>query len=498
MKVIAAHEMARVEKLAIESGESDCQFMEKAALGIFELLKSYLKSNQIDLSITAIVGKGNNGGDAALVACYLLDEKYDVKIYHVAKVDQCSKLCQKHLSAFEKMGGKTFHLENVEELDLSTKGIILDGLLGTGISGELDPYLTELIKKINQSRQTVFAVDIPSGLNGDDGTINPVAIKADHTIFLGLAKTGFFYNQGWDHVGKLHYVDFGLEKKYIDLAQSELELLDANQVINILPTIQSSQHKYQAGLVVGYSGSMGMMGASMLSGLSALRSGAGIVKLIHIDAQHIMGFYPELIHLNFSIEEQDQALELINKAQAVYLGPGIGQKSNAKAFLKAVLNKVNKPLVIDADALNIISSEKYPIPENSILTPHHGEMIKLLGKKIEGRELIVAAKDFAKKNKVTLVLKGGPTFIFHHDGQSFVQYISDPGMATAGSGDVLTGMITALLAQHTMDPLKAALLAVFLHGYSGKEVAIDKTSYCIIASDIIEYLPKAFQYLLKL
>ena len=155
-------------------------------------------------------------------------------------------------------------------------------------------------------------------------------------------------------------------------------------------------------------------------------------------------------------------------------------------------------MVIDADALTLIASEKLSIPKNAILTPHHGEMSKLLGKKFDHREeLYKAAKDFAIKKQVTLVLKGGPTFIFHYDGQTFVQYISDPGMATAGSGDVLTGVIAALLSQRDMDPLKAACLGVFLHGYSGKLASIDKTSYCMIASDIIEYLPFAFGYLLQ-
>jgi NAD(P)H-hydrate epimerase len=237
----------------------------------------------------------------------------------------------------------------------------------------------------------------------------------------------------------------------------------------------------------------------MLSSLAALRGGAGIVKLLHpagMEAELSTSPY-ELIRVPYNYKDVDAIVELMNKACATFIGPGMGQSPEAKKLLLAVLPRLEKPCVIDADALNIIAQEKATIPKNAIITPHHGEMMRLLHTteklKLDIPSLEIC-RTYAEEHEVTLVLKGGPTFIFHPNNPYIVNPTGDPGMATAGSGDVLTGLLAALLAQG-LPPKDAAALGVFLHGIAGEVACEDTSSYCMIASDIIFRFPEAFKIL---
>jgi NAD(P)H-hydrate epimerase len=289
-----------------------------------------------------------------------------------------------------------------------------------------------------------------------------------------------------------------LGQEYIDIAESNMIMLTNEVVKPLLPPIIRNRHKYQRGLVVGLGGSPGMPGASVMSSMSALESGAGIVRLLHPKGMEteLSASPAELIKIPFEHSMNETfLLEHLNKASATFIGPGIGRSPQTKDMLKKILPSLEKPCVIDADALTLLAELDIPFPKQTILTPHKGELLRLL--KVPAPDslnlsFLKTCQEYADTKKVTLLFKGAPTFIFHPDEIVRVNPTGDPGMATAGSGDVLTGLLAALLAQG-ITPHEAACLGVYLHGLAGEFAAKDLTSYCMTASDLMNYFPDAFR-----
>ncbi|NGX42637.1 MAG: Bifunctional NAD(P)H-hydrate repair enzyme Nnr [Chlamydiae bacterium] len=498
MKIVASKQMAFLESQAYRNGCSEEEFMEEAGKGIARNVQEFVSRHNLRETTYLLCGKGNNAGDAYVAGVYLLTQGYSVLAYQIVPIGDCSPLCQKNHDRFLQQGGQVHEVNRVkEELLFTEQGVILDSLFGTGFRGTVREPFASVIRIANKSPLPKIAIDIPSGLNGETGIVEGEAIHATETIFLGLPKTGFFLQDGWDHVGKLRYVDFGLPKQYIEESEADLIMLSPDIMKPLLPPIIRSRHKYQAGLVIGLGGSPGMPGAAILASLGALRSGAGLVRLLHpagMEAELSSSPY-ELIKIPYGPKDAKKIIESINTASAIFVGPGIGRTSKARDILKNVLPNLKKPCVIDADALTIIGEEKIKLPENAILTPHVGEMIRLLERSApqpSTKEFLQTCQNFSENHQVTVVLKGGPTFIFHPDEPIMVNPYGDPGMATAGSGDVLTGIIAALLAQG-LRPHYAATLGAYLHGVAGEFAAEKKTPYCMIASDILDHLPEAFR-----
>ncbi|MCB1115459.1 MAG: NAD(P)H-hydrate dehydratase [Chlamydiia bacterium] len=486
IKVVKAHEMARIEKKSIAEGASDEGYMLLAGEGIAERIERFIDERGLVKKITLLAGKGNNGGDAFVAGKVLLCRGYEVAAFHLVEVEEASPLCQEQEGAFVKAGGVVKRGELT-----SLQGVIVDGLLGTGFKGELEGALTEIIKQVNESKLPVLTIDIPSGVNGNTGEVNPIAIRATETIYLGMPKLGFFIGEGYNHIGKLSRVDFGLGEKYVKEAKGEAHLVNDKAVSSLLPPIERVRHKYQAGYVIAIAGSTGMPGAAMLSCLAALRTGAGIVRLFHPKGmeEEFASAPLELIRHPYSPEDLAPILEEAKRAKGCLVGPGIGKSEEMHTFIQAVTSKLSLPIVIDADALYHLKT----FPKGAVLTPHAREMLHLLGKeKLEHSD----CQAFADQHEVTVVLKGAPTWIFHPKTLPLIVPKGDPGMATAGTGDVLTGMIAAFLAQG-LSGRAGAILGVYLHGLCGELVAAKQTSYDLIASDLIEILPEAFQRLLK-
>ena len=499
MKVVTSKEMAQIEGQAYDDGLSEESFMEEAGKQSAESIHSYCEKHKITKHIILLCGKGNNSGDAYVAGRYLLRRGYQVFAFQIDELKECTPLTQKNYSMFTSKGGIVQKIQSSKEIVFPAEGAIIDGIFGTGFHGIVkDPYAT-VIKLANQSKLPIFALDIPSGLNGNTGVVEGPAIHAIETLFLGLPKLGFFLQDGWNHVGKLHYINFGLPEKFIDSFKAQMIMLDSNIVKPLLPKIVNNRHKYQAGFVVGLGGSPGMPGAPIMSSTASLRSGAGIIKLLHPKGmENELSASPvEIIKVPYQPREYDKIIELINSSSACFIGPGLGRSPEASELVTTVLPKIKRPCVIDADALRIIAEEKLAPPKNAILTPHTGELIQLL--KLSAplpatKEFLETCKDYAKAHHVTLVLKGGPSFIFHGNDPIQVNPRGDPGMATAGSGDVLTGLIAGLLAQG-LAPHEAAALGVYLHGVAGEYAAAEKTSYCMIATDILNHFPDAFKFL---
>lgn len=498
MKIISAEQMAHLEKQAVAGGSSAIEFMEEAGSGTALIVQDFVERFGIDRDVLILAGKGNNGGDAYVTGIHLVHLDYHVVAYQLFPLDECSELCRFNAERFKKEGGEIRSIEDVEELELPSLGIIVDGIVGTGFRGSFEEPISNIIDYVNTSGLPIISIDIPSGLNGNTGEVAGAAIMASETAFLGLPKTGFFLKDGWNHVGKLRYIDFGLPEAYVFATGSDMEMLDPETVIPFLPKLQRNRHKYQAGDITGLAGSLGMPGAAHLSSLASLRGGAGLIRLLHPEGmQAELSNSPyEVIKIPYLPTSGDEILHMINCSSSAFIGPGLGMAPKTRALLKLILPKVQVPTVIDADALNIIAEEDISIPVGSILTPHRAEMFRLLHLKDAtplDLKFLRHCQHFAEKNQITLVLKGGPTFIFHPGIPMFVNPTGDPGMATAGTGDVLTGLLASLLAQGVAAP-DAARLGVYLHGLAGEHAALEKTSYCMIASDLLDYLPAAFAF----
>lgn len=495
MKIFSAQQMRDIENEAYKKGASEESFMEQAGAGIAQVTDEYAKNQNLSKQILLLCAKGNNSGDAYVAGRYLIAKGYDVQALQTMPIVSCSPLCQLNHQRFLDAGGKV--MEGL--VSFPEQAIILDGLFGTGFKGSIQEPLASLVQAVNQSKLPVIAIDIPSGLNGDTGEASGPVIKAELTVFLGAPKTGFFLNNAWNFVGKLRYVNFGLDSALIEKTPAPFVLVSPQILRPIIPPIQRNWHKYQRGFVAGVAGSPDMPGAAILSSWAALSTGAGIVKLIHPDGMHAeLSAAPiELVRQSYTVQELERVVETLNKATGCFIGPGIGRSADALTTLKYVLENIRKPCVIDADALTLIAEEDLPIPLKSILTPHQGELIRLLKHSKEvfsTQQLLELAQKYVNEKNVILVLKGAPTFILQANMPIFVNPTGDPGMATAGSGDVLTGIIAALLSQQ-LSMHDAAILGVFIHGLSGEFAAKEKTSRCVLASDLIHHLPDAYKKL---
>jgi hydroxyethylthiazole kinase-like uncharacterized protein yjeF len=484
LKIVAAEEMQRIETLTIAAGRKASNFMDKAAKGIAQAAKEFIEVHHLPKRILLVTGKGNNAGDAYTAGALLLAEGFFVQAMQAFPLKECSPLCRERHDRFLQQGGKAGLLSKPDSHGCS---LILDGLIGTGFKGKAEGALAKAIEWANETGLPILALDIPSGLNGTTGEVGSVAINATATIYLGLPKIGFFLQKGWDHVGDLIGVDFGLPAKFIEQAQEKALLLDPSSLL--LPKIRRSRHKYEAGYVLAVAGSPQMEGAAALATAGVLHSGAGIVRLFSMPDTPSDHLLSEVIHEEYDLK---RVQEESKRAAAFLVGPGLGRTPVVEKLLQQLLASIRLPAVLDADALYFLAKNRsWKLPKQSTLTPHHGEMQKLLKK----APSLQTCQDYVEKQKTTLVLKGAPSIVFHPGKKPLIIPYGDPGMATAGSGDVLTGIIAGLLAQK-MEPQEAAALGVYLHAIAGKLAANKLTSYCMIASDILDYLPEAFESLM--
>lgn len=495
-KVVTSQQMAEIERYAYHGGCSEEKFMEEAGQGVAQCVAVFCEKHSLPKTVTLLCGKGNNGGDAYVAGCYLLKKGFKVNAFQVGQIEQCSALCKKNQTRFYNDRGTVIYIESANDLSLNDTTLIVDALFGTGLKqAPREPYAS-IIEKANASKVPILAVDIPSGLNGDTGDAEGSVIEATATIFLGLPKKGFFLHEGWNAIGKLQYVDFGLPKHYIDEISTAIRAFNENDFLSIMPRIRANRHKYEAGYVVGLAGSPGMPGAANLSAAGALRGGAGIVRLLYpkgMEAELSSSMY-ELIKTPYDCHDPESLEPIMNRAGALFIGPGLSVTEETRSLLKKLLPLIEIPTVLDADALNILSENKISLPKDVVMTPHIGEMRRLLGSKEKGavdEQFLQQCQEYVERKKVTLLLKGGPSFILHPGADIVVNPYGDPGMATAGSGDVLTGLVAALLSQG-LSTHNAAMTGAYIHARAGEYAAEAMTSYCMVASDIIDNFPKVF------
>ncbi len=495
-KVVTAKEMAQIEKVSIGEGASAEQYMQTAGLGIAKIVENYTHLFKLKKKVVLLVGQGNNGGDAYVTGMSLMENGFEVTAYQFCPLDEATSLCQSKGKQFLECGGNILLPTSIDAVHLISDGVILDGIFGTGFKGEIEGLIKEVIIDVNAQNFHLLSIDIPSGLDGNTGEVTGEAMMARATIYLGLPKLGFFLREGMNHVGFLQYCDFGMDVEYIHQIKPSCHLVNEHALLNLLPKLVHNRHKYEAGYVLAIAGSPGMPGAAMLACLSAMRSGAGIVRLFYpkgMEGELSNEFY-ELLK---SARSEKSILIEAKRAKSVLIGPGLGQEKEVSVLLKSVTPKLTIPCVLDADGLLLLKDELSSLKQPIIITPHRGEMAKLLDvEKFPGKDFIKTCQLYVDINHVTLLLKGSPTFIFHPNSSPIVVNKGDPGMATAGTGDVLTGILASLLAQG-LPTREAATLGAYLHGLAGELASSMLTPYHMIARDLIKALPLAITQLLQ-
>ncbi len=445
-------------------------------------------------------GPGNNGGDGLAIARLLNRKFYQVVVYICAIGNQQSADFKKNLKRLpSRRGLPTFTLTEGTRLDsFESQAVIIDAMFGSGLNRPITGYWEKVIDHINQLSNSVVAVDIPSGLFANQHTPS-IAIKADYTLSFELAKSAFFFPENHDKVGKTFIQPIGLNQSFIQQTPTTNYVITKPLVQSIVKTRQKFDHKGTYGHALLLVGSLGKMGAAVLATKACLRSGAGLVTT-HTPK---CGYTILQISCPEAMASIDKAADYISELpeiasyKAIGIGCGIDQKAATKSTLLGLLANSTQPLVVDADALNILaanSTELENIPPNSILTPHPKEFERLFGKTDNdfARNELQLTK--AKELNCVILLKGGNTCIATPAGDCYFNTTGNPGMATGGSGDVLTGILTGLLAQG-YTAKKATILGAYLHGLAGDLAAKTIGQESMIAGDLIDYIGKAFQQL---
>ncbi len=498
MKLFTTKQIAILDKYTIEYEPiSAIDLMERAALQISEWLVQRFTTEQ---KIILFAGPGNNGGDALAIARQMAELNYSCEVFLLDLGKELSgspAMNWRRLQDQKKV--KLTKIKSTNDFpEIEESSIIVDGLFGSGLSRPLDGLSSKIVMQLNQLTNTIISIDIPSGLMGEENTQNipDNIIRADFTITFQFPKLSFLFSENIEYVGEWEVLPIGLHPDGIEKTPSDFYFLTNDDIQEILPERSTFDHKGTFGHALLIAGSFGKMGAAILAAKACLRAGVGLLTS-HVPRMGYSIIQTAVPEAMASVDQHDSMFTEfpdLTPFSAIGIGPGLNQKSNSCKALCSLLEKSKVPLVIDADALNILSDNNEwldRLPEDSILTPHPGEFKRLVGDAKNSYERIQQQIQFSKKYKVNLVLKGAFTSVSTPDGKIYFNSTGNPGMATAGSGDVLTGIILGLLAQG-MASEDAAVCGVYMHGLAGDIAAEDFSQYSLVAGDIVEKMGNAF------
>jgi ADP-dependent NAD(P)H-hydrate dehydratase / NAD(P)H-hydrate epimerase len=472
--------------------------MERAAASCYSWLES---QNYIGRSFSIYCGKGNNGGDGLALARMLSDADCSVTVYILEFGFLGTDDFQINLARLHQTAVEVRFIQGVDNFHPVTPGdILVDALLGSGLNRSLEGVAAALVDHLNASGNEIIAVDIPSGLFVSRSSRGSTVIHAAHTLSFQCYKPAFLMPENGPIVGSVHILDIGLDPGFLEQISREAELLDEHIIRAIYKPRPAYAHKGNFGHALLVAGSYGKMGAAVLGARACLRSGAGLLS-VHIPGcgyPILQTAIPEAMVLVDADERIHTAFEgELSGYSAVGVGPGIGTEGRTVEFLRDLLGRSTKPMVLDADALNIISSSAglwAMVPAYSIVTPHPKEFERLFGPSGDDFARVEKAREEAKARQCIIVLKGHYTYIAMPGGKGYFNSTGNPGMAKGGSGDVLTGILTAMLSQG-YSPGEAALLGVYLHGLAGDLAASTWSQESMLASDLVEQLGSAFEAL---
>jgi ADP-dependent NAD(P)H-hydrate dehydratase / NAD(P)H-hydrate epimerase len=509
MKILSAEQIRAADRYTIEHEPiSSLDLMERASAACVKWLltsgESPLSSKRAAGSkVFIFCGTGNNGGDGLAIARMLLKKNIRVSVLILSLGNQPTKDFLQNKKRLEKISRKSItEIASAKQFPGNSKNdIIIDAIFGTGLSRKPQGLVTKAIELINKSGAKVVAVDMPSGLFADIYTPHKTIIHANYTLSFQVPKLAFLLPENEKYVGGWHILDIGLDKKFIDSLPSEYFLTEKKTIKALFPARKKFSHKGTYGHILIAAGSYGMMGAAIMCTRASLHSGAGLVTTFipKCGYEIMQRTVPEAMTITSASEKYISGTLPKKYFSSVVIGPGIGKNKNTVRWLNHALKEIKSPLMLDADALNIISENRAllkKIPAGTILTPHPGEFMRLAGKPKNDFDRFEWQKSFAKKYNVTVVLKGANTCVVAPDGKAYFNNTGNPGMAKGGSGDVLSGIIGALLARG-LSTLDASVAGVYLHGLAG-DIAAEKFSMeSMTATDIIESLAQAFKSIEK-
>jgi NAD(P)H-hydrate epimerase len=513
MKVVTSHTMQEIDRQAIDQcGISGLTLMERAGQGCVDAIISEFGPSG---RVAVIAGKGNNGGDGYVIARLLRNAGRDVHVFILAEQDQIrgdaaanlARLPVEDITWCPQAGQlPALHMDEISRAD-----VIVDAIFGTGLRSDVAGLYQEAIEIINASGRPVLSVDIPSGIHGTTGRVLGTAVRATVTVAFAFAKLGHVLYPGAEHTNRLIIADIGIPPNLMEAAPG-YDLLNDDFIRPMLRRRARQAHKGHFGHCLVVAGSTGKTGAAALAANSAVRAGSGLVTLAVAESLHailetktteVMTVALPDSNSGFVTSSAFPAIEkLLEGKDALALGPGMGRRPGTTALVQTIVESVSLPMVIDADGLNALAEDitilRRKKSADIILTPHPGEMARLLGTSIPDVETIriSVAQEFARNFGVYLILKGARTIVASPDGIAAINGSGNPGMASGGMGDVLTGIIVSLLGQH-YSAWDACRIGVYIHGYAANLVADEKGEIGMSASDVQEMLPYAYNRLIN-
>lgn len=503
MKIFTGEQIKEIDRYTIDNEPvKSIDLMERAAKKLFEWITGRYG---ISRRIVIFSGPGNNGGDGLALGRMMADSGYSVEIHYVHFADRESadwEINRTRLKQYKKC--LFYTMEEAGQFPvLYPDDIIIDAIFGTGLTRPPEGISAEVIRLINESNSMVIAVDIPSGLFCEDNSANnsDSIIRADFTLSFEFPKLSFMFSENNIYTGEVRILPIGLHPQAIRTTGTPYQFVEAVDILPFLKRRNKFDHKglYGHGLLVA--GSRGKAGAAVLGAEAALRTGIGLLTCHVPDAccNVLQTDIPEAMVVCDENETIVTSVGDLDKYTALGTGPGLGVHADTERAVFNILKSCRIPMVVDADAINILSTNKEWLPllqPGTILTPHPGEFERLAGKTENSFRRLELQKEFSHRNIVNIVLKGSNTSISTHDGMVFFNSTGNPGMATAGSGDVLTGIILSLLAQGYR-PVDAAIAGTYIHGLAGDIAAEENGMEALVASDIIRNIGKAYMKIRK-
>lgn len=514
MKLVTTEQMRELDRLTITEAEvPGLELMRRAGQMVVHSLEGHfewvLAENR---PILVLAGKGNNAGDAFVAVHELLDRGHDaVTLVMLAEESELRGDARIAYRKMQEMQPNIIYQAGMKSLStleaaLKSSTLVVDGILGTGTKGTVRGRLADIINVVNESRKLVLSIDIPSGLNGNEGVPFGVSVMATQVVTMGLPKVGLVKNRGLDYSSHIDVADIGIPFYYVEDLEAPAEMIVREEIREILPKRWNISHKGSYGHVLVLGGAMGFAGAPVMAGVGALRSGAGLVSVgVPASVYHAAAsMRPELmVHAlpdggsgRMNGENLGQVEDLLRRCNVCVIGPGLTTDPEVASWLAKLLPKIECPVVLDADALNLVAEDRAlleSIPGEVVITPHPGEMARLMGctTKVVMQDRWAIAAKMKEDWKVTLVLKGAGTVVTSPSEAIWVNATGNPGMASGGTGDVLSGMIGGLIAQG-LEVFDAAKAAVFLHGLAGDYAGYRESEYAMTAIDLLDSIREAF------
>ncbi|MCD9853236.1 NAD(P)H-hydrate dehydratase [Epilithonimonas sp. JDS] len=494
MKILTADQIKACDAATIEKGISSVNLMEKAAKCCVDWIKNNFNSAE---KFLVFCGNGNNGGDGFAIARMLYEKGFDVEVFIDKAKKEFSSDANINLKKIKQISGINIKYFSDFSLIKNDKTIIIDAIFGNGLNRELSEEINSVIEKLNQFDVPKISIDIPTGLFADKIIDeNTTVFKADFTLTFQFYKRSFLHPETGKFCGKIEVLYIDLNEDFIEKAETDYFVIDQKLINKIYKPREEFSNKGTYGKSILVGGSYGKIGAIMMSTLSALKTGSGLTFTIAPECGNLIlqSQVPEAMFIT-SGEKYIDKIEIVEKA--VYgIGPGLGKEKQTEKALLDFFKKIKNPVVLDADALNILSETDNLnlIPKHSVITPHPLEFERLFGKTENSFERLELARMKAEELQIFIVLKDHHTAVITPDRKVFYNITGNSGMAKGGSGDVLTGILTSLISQR-YDIEKACIFGVWLHGKAGDFAAEDLSKESMLPTDLINKIGEVFKYL---